>query len=40
MAASAYHVIPKGVENRTLDLIAFLDTDVCINDPYWQSSGI
>ena len=25
---------------RSLDTIEFLDTHVCINNPYWQSSGI
>ena len=25
---------------KSLDTIEFLDTHVCINNPYWQSSGI
>ena len=36
MAASAYHVISKEVENQIL----FLDPHMCINSPHWQSSGI
>ena len=35
--ASAYHVISKEVENR---MKSFLDTHVCVNNPYGQSSGI
>ena len=41
MAASAYHVISKEIENQlSLDIIDFLDTHVCINNPHWQSSGV
>ena len=41
MAASVYHVISKEVEITSLDTIQFLDMHVwCINNPYWQSSGI
>ena len=40
MADSAYHVISKEVENYIVDTIAFLDTHVYVNNPYWQSSGI
>ena len=32
--------ISKEVVNTRLNKIAFLDTYVCINNPYWQSSGI
>ena len=34
-AASAYHVISEEVENDI-----FFVTHVCINNPYWESSGI
>ena len=40
MAASAYHVISKEVENHTFKHNLILDTYVCINNPHWQSSGI
>ena len=40
IAASAYHVISKEVENHIMDTTAFLDTHVCVNDPYWKSSEI
>ena len=40
MAASAYQVIPKEVENCIFRQIEFLDTHVCINNPHWQRSGI
>ena len=36
MAASAYHIIFKEIEN----LIKLLQTRVCINNTYWQCSGI
>ena len=31
---SAYQVIPKELENRIMGTIAFLDTHVCVNNPY------
>ena len=31
---SAYQVIPKKLENRIMGAIAFLDTHVCVNNPY------
>ena len=34
MAASAYHVLSKEVENRILITIAFLDAHLCINNLY------
>ena len=40
MAASAYQVIPKEVENCIFRQIEFLDTHVCINNPHWQRSGV
>ena len=40
MAASAHHVISKEIQNHIFDTIAFLDTHIYINNPYWQSSGI
>ena len=30
----------KEVENCIMDTITILDTHVCANNPYWQSSGI
>ena len=38
MAALAYHVISKEVENQIFRHI--LDTHACMNNPHWQSSGI
>ena len=40
MAASAYHVISKEVENQILRHNWFLDTHVCMNNPHWKSSRI
>ena len=40
MAVSVHHVILKEVEDPSLNTITFLDRHVCINKPYWQSSGI
>ena len=37
---SAYQVIPEKLENRIMGTIAFLDTHVCVNNPYWESNGI
>ena len=34
IAASAYHVVSKEVENRVMDTIAFLGTHVCVNNSY------
>ena len=34
-AASAYQVISEEIENHI-----FFGTHVCINNPYWESSGI
>ena len=39
-AASVYHVISKEVGNCIFWHNRVLDTQVCINKPYWQSSGI
>ena len=36
MAVSAYHVIST---EKITSLDTILDTHVCINNPYWQSSG-
>ena len=41
MAASAYHVILKEVENQIFrHSWVFRHTHVCVNNPHWQSSGI
>ena len=40
MVASAYHVISKEVENRIMDTIAFLDTQVFVNNPYFPLSYV
>ena len=40
MTASAYHVISKEVENHIFRYNEFLDTDVCVNNPLRQISGI
>ena len=41
MTASAYHVIPKEVENHIFRYtIEFLDTNFGTNNRHWQSSGI
>ena len=40
VAASAYHLISRRYKIVSLGTIAFLDTHVCIKNPYWQSSGI
>ena len=40
MAASAYHVMSKEIENTSLDTVKFLDTHVCINKPHWQGSRV
>ena len=34
IAASAYHVTSKEVENCIMDTITILDTHVCANNPY------
>ena len=40
MAASAYHVISKEVENHIFTHNWVLDIHACISNPHWQSSGI
>ena len=40
MAASTHHVISKEVENHTFKHNWIFRYYVCINNPYWQSSGI
>ena len=39
-ASSAYHLISKEAENRSLGTITFLDRYVRINNPNWKGSGI
>ena len=40
VAASAYHLISRRDKIVSLGTNAFLDTHVCIKNPYWQSSRI
>ena len=37
VVALGYHVISKEVKNQIFNTMAFLDTQICINNPYLQS---
>ena len=40
VAAPAYYLISKKQNNVSLDIIVYLDTHVCINNPHWQINEI